>query len=75
MKTDEQLVVELGHASDKEASLAQRVRQYRALANTTAVPAIAAHFHRCADELAATEEKIGQRTLDFMLGESRGNGS
>lgn len=65
MKTDEQLVVELGHFRDAQLSADARIRCYRALAATTASQVLAAHFHQCADDLAAAEQKIGQRVLAF----------
>lgn len=64
MKTAEEYVVELGHLIDR-LPIEQRVQYYRALARTTASQAIAEHFFACADDLSATEDRIGQRTLNF----------
>jgi hypothetical protein len=65
LKTNEQIVVELGHSADDRSTAGERIARYRALASTTASEAIAGHFFRCADELKATEAKIGQLALDF----------
>ncbi len=65
MTCAEQLVIELGHAGDKVSTVEARIARYRAIAATSASHAITAHFFQCADDLAAAEQKIGQRTLDF----------
>lgn len=65
MKSNAQIVVEGAHCADEHLPVARRIEWYRALAATTASHSLAAHFHHCADDLAAAEQKIGQRTLDF----------
>lgn len=61
----EQLVVDFVHSGDKASTIEQRVARYRAFAATSNSTSVAAHFFCCADELAAVEEKIGQKTIEF----------
>ena len=61
----EHLVIEHGHSLDDVAPVKRRINLYRALASTTGNKQIAAHFFQCADDLAAGEEKVGQRRFQF----------
>lgn len=65
MKANERTVIEGIHRFDTSLTLIERVRLYRAIASTSSSENVARHFHISADDLAAADEKIGQRLLVF----------
>lgn len=65
MITAAKQVVTFVHEADSRLPVEQRIQLYRAFAKTTANEDLAAHFHQCADDLAATEARCGQRVLNF----------
>ncbi|QYM80263.1 hypothetical protein K0B96_06520 [Horticoccus luteus] len=65
MTASEQEMIRLGHVQDHLQCVNARIRTYRAIANTTSSAVVAEHFHQCADDLAAAEQKIGQRVMGF----------